>query len=145
MSAPSLARTRAAIEALAPDAATGPESAWTLAQSLDHCASAIERSIDRYPVMRPAIFRATIGRLVLWRFLSRGSMTHQRGEQVPGLPDPDPSLDLATARARLLAAIDAFEAYRGPLAEHFVYGRVTYTEYAQLHAMHVEDHLRALR
>lgn len=140
MTAP-LDAIRAAIRALPDDARARPGAAWTLAQSLDHCATAIERSLDGYPRMRPAIFRATIGRLVLRRFLSRGAMSHDRGGQIPGLPDPDPAVTLAAARARLLAAIEAFDAHAGPTAPHFVYGPVTKDEYARLHAMHVADHL----
>lgn len=94
--------------------------------------------------MRSALIRATIGRIVLRRFLSRGVMSHDRNAHIPGLPLADAGLPLETAVKRLLAAIDAFVGFQGTPAPHFVYGPVTHAQYDRLHAMHIADHLADL-
>jgi hypothetical protein len=122
-------------------AAPGP---LTTAQHLDHCAASVAASLDGYPRLKPWIVRATIGALVKRRFLSAGRMTHDTGAPVPGgatLPDRP----LADARAALVAAIARFRAHGGALAPHPVYGPCSAAEYEKLHAIHVADHLRAVR
>jgi hypothetical protein len=120
-------------------AATGP-AAWALA----HCAQSIEYSISGYPRLRSGLFRATIGRLVKRRFLRAGAMSHDTTAPVAGAPALPPELSIADARARLAAAIAAFRAHPGALAPHLAFGACTRDEYAALHLLHVEDHLRAL-
>jgi hypothetical protein len=137
-----LAQAREAVRALGREAAL-PAGKWTLAQALDHCAASIDASMKGFPVMRPAIVRATIGRLVLRRFLGQGRMSHDRESQVPGLDAPADA-PLEAAVGRLVRAIDEFERYPGAMAPHFVYGPVTKDEYARLHAMHIADHLSAI-
>lgn len=135
----SLADARRAVLDLAPDArAEGPFDA---AQALAHCAQSIELSRTGYPSMKPGWFRATVGRIALGRFLARGYLTHDRGAAIPGAPTLEPGAPFEVARARLVAAIDAFEAHDGPLAPHFAYGPVEKPDYDRVHAMHVADHL----
>ena len=130
----------AAIAAALPPAA-GP---WSTAQHLDHCAASIAASIDGYPALKPALVRATIGKLVKRRFLAAGAMRHDTHAPLPGGAPPPPR-DLVDAVASLTAAIERFRGHAGPLAPHPVYGRCTAAEYERLHAIHVADHLRTIR
>lgn len=111
---------------------------------LAHCAHSIECSLTGYPSLRPAWFRATIGRLVKRRFLARGEMKHDTSAGLPGLPPIGGDTPVTAAVERLRAAIAAFRNHGGPLAPHPVYGDCDKSEYEQLHAMHVADHLTAL-
>jgi hypothetical protein len=122
--------------------ADGP---WSPSQILEHCAQSIEYSLDGFPVLKPRLVRATIGRLVLRRFLGRGSMSHNRVAPIPGAPPPRAGGDWRSATERLRKAIERFNAHHGACAEHFVYGPVTGEQYARLHAMHLADHFGALR
>ena len=116
----------------------------TTAQHVDHCAASIVASIDGYATARPWLVRATIGRLVKARFLARGAMSHDTLAPLPGATEL-PDRPLPEARAALIVAIARFRAHRGALAPHPLYGVCTAAEYQQLHAIHVADHLRAVR
>jgi hypothetical protein len=118
---------------------------WTTAQHLEHCAQSIEYAVRGYPRMKPAIVRATIGKLVKRKFLRAGTMSHDTHAPVAGAPALDGGLALDAARARLRAAIAEFRGHAGPYAPHLVYGPCTRDEYEQLQSMHVADHLRLLR
>jgi hypothetical protein len=111
---------------------------------LEHCAESIECSLKGYPKLKPAWLRATIGRLVKRRFLSRGAMSHNRKAGLPGMPPIGGDTPIPAALQRLHDAIAAFSEHDGPLAPHPVFGRCTKDEYARLHAMHVTDHLGGL-
>lgn len=130
----------AAIAGPLPDA----PGAWTTAQHLDHCADSIAASVDGYPALKPLIIRVTIGAIVKRRFLRAGAMRHDTHAPLPGgAPPPPRALD--DARASLRAAIERFRGHTGPLAPHPVYGRCSAADYQRLHAIHVADHLRAIR
>jgi hypothetical protein len=116
-----------------------PGLGWTLA----HCAQSIEYSMTGYPKLRSGLFRATIGPLAKRRFLRAGKMSHDITAPVAGAPELAATLDFAAARARLRAAITAFRELAGDPAPHLAYGPCTKDEYARLHLLHVEDHLRA--
>ena len=124
---------RTVVEAIDPK----PELAWALA----HCAQSIEYSLTGYPKLRSGLFRATIGPIVKKKFIRANRMSHDVKAPVAGAPALDGS-DGAAAKARLVAAVAAFEAHDGPLAPHLAYGACTKDEYAVLHRLHVEDHLR---
>ncbi len=119
-------------------------SPWTTSQHLVHCAQSIEYTISGYPQMKPAVVRATIGKLVKRRFLARGEMSHDTAAPVAGAPALDATVPVASAKVRLRVAIAAFHAHGGPFAPHLVYGRCSRDEYERLQCMHVADHLRAL-
>jgi RimJ/RimL family protein N-acetyltransferase len=121
----------------------GPAAgAWPIAHTLNHCAQSIEYSIAAFPRLKPAWMRATVGRLVLRRFLARGYMGHDTGAPIAGAPPLDSPGDVAGAAERLREAVQAFEDFPGTPAVHFVYGPVTKDEYRRLHLMHLSDHLR---
>lgn len=120
-----------------------PHGPWSAAQVLEHCAQSIDCSLHGFPVMKPAIVRATVGPLVLRRFLSKGRMSHDHGAQIPGV-EPPVDRPWSDAVARLLASIDAFEAWTSAPAPHFVFGRVDRDRYARYHAIHIADHFTDL-
>lgn len=130
----------AAIAAPLPEAA----GAWTTAQHLDHCAASIAASIDGYPALKPLVIRGTIGAIVKRRFLRAGAMRHDTCAPLPG-GAPPPLRDRGDALASLTAAIERLRGHAGPLAPHPVYGRCSAADYERLHAIHVADHLRAIR
>jgi hypothetical protein len=134
----------AKLDALSDRSAPAPRTpgAWTLGQALAHCAQSINYSTDRYPKLRSPIFRATIGKLAKRKFLSAGRMSHDTNAAIPGAPAID-VVDFEAGRELLRAAIAGFLLSKEPLAVHLAYGRCTWDEYAALHAMHVDDHLRA--
>ena len=137
----SLQEARAAVRALLQSDAVRPRTgAWTLPQILDHCAQSIDASMRGFPVHKPALIKKTVGRLVLRRFLSKGAMSHNKNSPIPGLPPPRDG-ELGAAVDRLCEAIDAFAAFEGETAPHFVYGPTTKDQYDRLHAMHIADHL----
>jgi len=125
---------------------TTPEAApqrFTPAQAVVHCAQSIEYSMTGYPRLRSALFRATVGPLVKRKFLRAGSMTHDLAAPIAGAPAVPADADLASALARLRAAIAGFRCFDGALLPHLAYGACSRSEYEALHSMHVADHLRA--
>lgn len=141
MTAPTLRETMQRVEALAAGHPE-PSAGWPWARVLEHCAQSIEYSIDGFPRLKPGFIRATVGRIVARRFLSRGALSHDLQAEIPGasaLAEDDPT----HALARLQRAVERFEAHDGQLADHFIFGRVDKADYDRLHAMHIENHLSA--
>jgi hypothetical protein len=120
-----------------PPRATG---AWSLAQVLNHAAQSIEYSLDGFPQLKPALFRATVGPLAFKVFDARGAMKHPLDQPIPGAPALDAQAPLDAAAQRLLAAFDRFERHTGPLQPHFAYGALDKPAYARAHLMHLADH-----
>ncbi len=116
-------------------------TAWPLAQALAHCAQSIEYSLTGYPQLRSGLFRATIGPIAKKKFIRANRMSHDIAAPVAGAPALE-GVAVGDAKARLVAAVAAFVAHDGPLAPHLAYGACTKPEYAVLHRLHVEDHLR---
>jgi hypothetical protein len=114
--------------------------AWSVGQVLVHCAQSIEYSLSGFPKYKPWLFRATVGKLALAKFLSQGAMSHNADAQIPGAPPPD-DVSPQLGRERLLRAIAAFAAHQGALAPHFAYGDVDRPRYDRVQAMHIADHL----
>jgi Protein of unknown function (DUF1569) len=128
-------------EILAASVRALPERA-SLPWALLHCAQSIEYSIDGYPKLKPAFIRATVGRLVKRRFLSRGRMNHDITAPVLGAPELPRDSSLDQGLEALRAACARFLAHRGALAPHLMYGACDHDEYHRLHALHITDHLR---
>ena len=125
---------------LVPSSPSRPQR-FTPAQTLVHCAQSIEYSMTGYPRLRSGLFRATVGRLVKRKFLRAGSMSHDLAAGIAGAADPAADADLASAMARLRAAIASFRGHEGPLGPHLAYGPCSKSDYEKLHSMHVADHL----
>jgi hypothetical protein len=134
----SLEEARTALKKLDLDKMT-VEGAWSVAQVLAHCAQSIEYSLGGFPRNKPWIFRATVGKIVLGKFLRQGYMRHNRLAAIPGAPPPD-APDVKAALERLFKAIDDFQA-RDQFAMHFAYGPVAKTDYDRVQAMHIADHV----
>jgi hypothetical protein len=61
---------------------------------------------------------------------------------VPGAPEIADGTGTAEGLARLLAAIDRFQAHTGPLQPHLLFGELGRADYGRYFAMHIADHLR---
>jgi hypothetical protein len=118
-------------------------SGWSLAQVLIHIAQGIEYSVSGYPAMRSGIFRATIGRIALRKFLGAGEMSHDLQAPVPGAPSLDPSTTLADAKARLQKSIAEFRAMTGSPKPHFAYGPMSKSDAEKITAIHFANHASA--
>ena len=136
-----LGAAQRAVQALA-TSPTGARStgAWSLAQVLNHAAQSVEYSMHGFPRLKPALFRATAGRLAFAVFRRRGRMSHPLDAPIPGAPALAAGDPVGPAATRLLAALYAFEAWTGPLAPHFAYGALDKAAYTQAHLMHLADH-----
>lgn len=119
-------------------------SPWTLAQMLQHAAQSIEFSINGFPELKPAWFRASLGAAAWTFFNARGTMSHSLDEPIPGAPALDAERSLKSSVQRLLDAMDAFAAHKGPLAPHFAYGPLTREQYERAHLMHLANHWQQL-
>lgn len=138
-----LAASREALQKLRAAGAGPPSRGMTLHQVLLHCAQSIDYSLGGFPQMKPKLVRATVGRLVAGRFLSRGRMSHNLAAPVPGAPAIPAQGELDRAWQMLLDALDRFERHTGPMHDHFIFGRLSKDDFARLHAMHIADHLSA--
>lgn len=139
----SLAKILELAERADASAKTIREPAWPVAVALAHCAQSIACSVDGYPKLRSGLFRATIGRIAKRKFLRANRMSHDLVAAIPGAAAISDSIALADARAQLAAAVEKFRTHTGPLAPHLAYGECSKDDYAVLHLLHVEDHLRA--
>ncbi|WP_063934781.1 DUF1569 domain-containing protein [Archangium violaceum] len=138
-------QVRTELDALERSEGASVPGPWTLPQVLVHCAQSIDCSLDGYPRLRPALFRATIGRIAKRKFLSQGFMSHGLDAAIPGAPALEDA-GLAPALARLRQAITRFEtADASALKPHLAYGPCDKREYEALHAMHLADHLGAVQ
>ncbi|MFO0675905.1 MAG: DUF1569 domain-containing protein [Polyangiaceae bacterium] len=114
--------------------------AFSAGAALAHCAQSITFSLTGFPSLRSGLFRATIGRVALAKFLKQGFLRHDLRAPIPGAPDL-PELTWTEGKELLLDAIRRYRMHEGPFAPHFAYGVVTKSEGDRVHAMHVADHL----
>lgn len=110
-------------------------------QLLEHCAQSIEYSMRGYPELRSAVFRATIGRIAKGKFLRQGFMRHDLDAPIPGAPPLAAGSSIASARKRLLSAMDELLSGAEALSPHLAFGRCTRDEYEKIHSMHIAEHL----
>jgi len=123
--------------------ALSPAASWTWSKTLLHCAQSIEYSMTGYPEARSALFQHTAGSVAFSYFKSRGRMSHNLLEAIPGAASLDANAASTVADAALRKAIENFEAHNGKLHPHFAYGELTKAEYEQAHAMHIANHMSA--
>ena len=117
---------------------------WDVSQALEHCAQSVECSLDGYPQLKPWPVRAFIGPLVARLFLARGRMGHDLAAPIPGADELRAGGDISANLARLRAALLRFRRHDGALHPHFVFGALDKERFAQIHALHLWDHLDAL-
>lgn len=137
----SLADARRALERTRTATAFNPAASWTWSKTLLHLAQSIEYSMSGYPESRSALFQRTAGAIAFSYFKSRGRMSHNLLEAIPGAATLDANAASTVAVAALRKAIDTFEQHGGPLHPHFAYGALTKPEYELAHAMHIANHL----
>jgi hypothetical protein len=135
---PTLASAFAAIEGLARGHLS--KGTWNLAQVLQHVAQSVEYSIDGFPELKSALFRAAVGSAAFAVFQARGAMGHALDEPIPGAPALDATTALDAAIARALVALRRFEAHAGALKPHFAYGELDKAQYTRAHLMHLANH-----
>jgi hypothetical protein len=126
-------------------AAFNPGATWTWSKTLLHLAQSIEYSMTGYPESRSALFQRTAGTVAFRFFKSRGRMSHNLLEAIPGAATLDANAAATVAVAALRKAIATFEQHGGPLRPHFAYGALTKAEYEQAHAMHIANHMSAFQ
>ncbi|SFJ80946.1 DUF1569 domain-containing protein [Jannaschia pohangensis] len=119
------------------------DSAWTVARTLNHLAQSVDFSMDGYPELRSGLFRHTVGPLAFNVFQTRGEMSHDTAEVIPGEVVDDG--DAEQARTRLIGSLTRFASFDMPLRPHFAFGTLSKAEYAKAHVMHVQDHLTEFR
>jgi hypothetical protein len=120
-------------------------STWNLTQMLQHAAQSVEFSMQGFPELRPAWLRATLGTTEFAFFNARGAMSHTLDEPFPRAPALDAAQALKVSVQRLLDAMDAFTAFKGPLAPHVAYGTLTREQYERAHLMHLANHWAQLK
>lgn len=135
-SIPSALRTLAALKTQ-PARSTG---AWDLAHVLHHAAQSVEFSMQGFPALKPAWFRSSVGPIASTVFSARGRMNHDLAEPIPGAPDIAQGQPLPAAVDRAIAALQAFDQYRGALSPHFAYGDLGKPDYTRAHLMHFANH-----
>jgi hypothetical protein len=118
---------------------------WNLSQLLQHLAQSIEFSMQGYPEMRGAVFRAVVGNTAFALFNARGAMSHDLADPIPGAPPLKAQILPKDGIARLLTALNAFEAWGGPLKPHFAYGELDKAQYTRAHLMHLANHWSQIR
>lgn len=116
------------------------ENEWNLYQNLVHCAQSIEYSMTGYPENKPKIFQNTVGSLVFHQFEKQGYMRHNRSEPIPGSTPIEAGGSVDQAVARLTKAVIDFENFKTDLKPHFAYGKLSKSQFAQAHCMHLGDH-----
>ncbi len=139
----SLADALRQLDSVATATALNPAASWSWSKTLLHCAQSIDYSLSGYPESRSALFQHTAGAVAFSYFKSRGRMSHNLLEAIPGAASLDANAANAVAAAALRKAIAAFEAHTGPLRPHFAYGILSKAEYEQAHAMHIANHMSA--
>lgn len=138
----SLDAAKAELQRLATAATRKSFTAWEWAPTLVHCAQSIEYSLQGFPQPKSALFQHTVGAAAFAVFAWQGRMHHSLAEPIPGAPPlPDDNRDADNALARILQAIDQFQAHTGPLQPHFAYGNLSKPDYEAAHAMHLASHL----
>lgn len=142
---PDIAAARAWIETIASDPAAHSTTDWSLPQVFEHAAQSIEYSLDGYPAMHSALFRASVGPLAYSVFARRGRMSHNTIEPIPGAPALI-ATDTSLAAHRLMRALQRFESHppTAALAPHFAYGALDRNVYRSAHLMHLADHAREI-
>lgn len=113
---------------------------WPLVAVMEHMAQSVEMSLDGFPQPKSALFQSTVGAAAFAVFQWRGRMTHGLAEPIPGAPALTLQGDWKPAAQRLRAALLRFDAHTGALQPHFAYGKLSKTEFAQAHVLHIANH-----
>ena len=115
---------------------------WNAYQIFTHCAQSVEYSMSGFPEHKSKLFKNTVGQLAFSIFSSKGKMTHDLSEPIPGAPAIASEKDIKVALARLEKSLLVFKQYEGELSAHFAYGDLSKEEYEKAHVMHLYNHLQ---
>jgi hypothetical protein len=137
----SLAQASEELAALASAKERVASTGWNWAQTLLHCAQSIEYSLTGFPQSKSRVFQATVGSAAFAIFESRGRMSHDLTEPIPGAPALEADAQERQAMERLRAAVETFMGWQKPLQPHFAYGPLTKSQYELAHSMHLANHL----
>ena len=118
---------------------------WSLHQNLVHCAQSIEYSLIGFPKSRPTIIQNTIGKIVFEKFDAQGYMSHDRNDPIPNATPIEKEGDLQAAFDRVRKSISDFENHKKAYEPHFMYGKLTKSEYERAHYLHLADHLTGMK
>lgn len=120
------------------------ESEWNITRTLEHLAQSIEFSMLGYPEMKSKMFQNTVGQLAFSVFQANGKMTHNLNEVIPGEVISKNSLTPTQALQRLIKALETFDSFDGQLKPHFAYGKLSKSEYAIAHVLHINNHFEKI-
>ncbi len=112
---------------------------WSLGQACNHLALAIQGSVEGFAGAAPWPVRASLGRLMKRRILSRGKMPERA--KLPEEFHPREGLDDRAEAEALRAAIRLFGQHAGAMADHPFFGPTLPEEWQQFHTIHAAHHL----
>ena len=113
---------------------------WTLYQNLVHCTQSITYSMTGYPEIKSRLFRETVGKLVFNQFEHQGYIRHNRSEPLPGASLIQPNGNIQDAVSDLKKTVTDFEDFTQELKPHFAFGKLSKSQFADFHCMHLADH-----
>lgn len=117
---------------------------WNLAQTLSHCAQSVDFSIDGYPNHKSDLFKSTVGSLAFGAFKSKGKMSHNLSESIPGAPLIPQTQSLEEAIEAFRLSLIRFQSHQGVFLPHFAYGKLSKSDYEKAHAMHLNNHMQEM-
>jgi hypothetical protein len=115
---------------------------WHLGQVCDHLASAIEWSIDGFPIRAPWPIRTLAGPIVYQIMFRSGWMP--AGVKVGPRFMPPPTVQPDAAIARLDRTIDRFNSHPGKMADHPLFDALSTEQWRRWHLIHAAHHLSFL-
>ncbi len=142
--APRIADALATLERLEAADTIASTGEWTPFRIFSHLAQSIELSISGYPEHKSDLFKNTLGATAYSVFRKRGRMSHDLAELIPGAALIPAEGDLSLALQRLRKALLDFDRFEGEPAPHFAYGRLSKSQYAAAHVMHLDNHMREI-
>lgn len=115
---------------------------WSLGQICNHLASALQYSVEGFPMRVPWPIRVTLGKILLRRDLRTGKISE--GIKLPKKLLPKPGLDDRAEAEALRAAVRVYSATSDPLVDHPLFGRISRDVWDRLHCIHCAHHLSFL-
>jgi hypothetical protein len=128
------------LDQLAQASTVNTTGTWPMVTILEHMAQSVEMSLEGFPAPKSALFQSTVGAAAFAVFSWRGRMSHGLAEPIPGAPALTMQGDWKPAAQRLRAALLRFDAHSGALHPHFAYGKLSKSEFAQAHVLHIANH-----
>jgi hypothetical protein len=115
---------------------------WSLGQTCDHLSKTMERSLDGFPSKMSLPFRV----LARW-FALGGILKHKQFKRrfpAPRYLEPPEVQDDRAALQRLHATVSRLKSHPGELQPHPVFGKLTRSQWQEVHLWHCEHHFSFL-